>query len=144
MEQWSTGGKKLHSCLWFIEIATVIHQRMEMEGELGDSSQSTHHLMQWNQWPLWSESESWNRWMVERTLLRVGRKIQCCSLMRHSQGLACPMLFLSPKRRCYKKIVIFLYCLCIIGSVFNIPFYETESTYFLTVKQYQSNALAFK
>lgn len=40
--------------------------------------------------------------------------------------------------------VIYLYCLYIIGSVFNIPFYKTESTHFLMVKQYQNNALAFK
>lgn len=37
--------------------------RGQMEVEQADGRQNTHHLMQWNQWPLWSESESWNRWM---------------------------------------------------------------------------------
>lgn len=134
-------GRKLHSSLWFMENATVIHQRMEMEAELGDGSQNTHHLMQWNQWPLWSESESWNRWMVERTLLTKGRKTQCCSLMRHSQVSLCSLLYLSSERRRNKKIVfiINLYCRCNVGSnhIFIIQFYETERAHiFLMVKQY--------
>lgn len=47
------------------------HSRTSEESEAGagDGSQNTHHLMRWNQWPLWSGSESWKRWVMERILL---------------------------------------------------------------------------
>lgn len=41
---------------------------------MGDGCWNTHHLMLWNQWPLWSESESWNRWIGKRMLLTKERQ----------------------------------------------------------------------
>ena len=56
-----------------------------MQEKLDADSENTHHLKRWNQWPLWSESESWKRWMVDRNLLTKGRTSQCSNLMRLSQ-----------------------------------------------------------
>lgn len=52
------------------------HSRTSEESEagVGDGSQNTHHLMRWNQWPLWSGSESWKRWVMERILLNKRRR----------------------------------------------------------------------